>query len=127
MPTILGFCDKILWKQSKFVFPRLQSAAKKKSCDHLINSISKSPVDMTGLSRRSITRATEQLHFELKRSKNAEVQHMIEALKNLCKREDNLVSASHDIWSSIAGRSFMGLNLHVMDVSHEITSLAQTV
>ena len=42
---------------------------------------------------------------------------MIEALKNLCKREDNLVSGSRDVWSSVAGRSFMGFNLHAMDVA----------
>ena len=42
---------------------------------------------------------------------------MIEALKLLCKREDKLASGSHDIWSSVAGRSFMGFNLHIMDVA----------
>ena len=77
----------------------------------------KSPIDMTGLSRRSITKGTEQLHSDMKQEKKSEILSMIEALRRLCKRDDNLVSGSHDIWSSIAARSFLGFNLHVMDVT----------
>ena len=63
---------------------------------YLLTFTVKSPVDMTGLSRRSATRGTEQLHSELKRPKRGEVLCVTEVLKSLCKCEDRLVSASHD-------------------------------
>ena len=72
---------------------------------YLLTSMMKSPIDMTGLSRQSITRGTEELYSDMKKEKVAEVLSIIEALKRVCKREDNLASGSHDIWSSIAARS----------------------
>ena len=86
----------------------------------------KSPVDMTGPSRRSVARGTEQLYSDLKQSKNAEILCMTEALKCLCKREDKLASGSHDTWSSIAARSFLGFNLHVVDVTSKPWKISVT-
>lgn len=84
---------------------------------YLLTSMMKSSIDMTGLSRRSITRGTEQLYSDMKKGKVADISSMIEALRSVCKRKDNLASGSHDIWSSIAARSFLGFTLHVMDVT----------
>ena len=83
----------------------------------LLKSVLKSREDISGISRRSITREVEKLYDEQKELKKLDVQNYIHALKKLCKRPDMLCSVSHDIWSSKASKSYVGLNLHITDVT----------
>ena len=42
---------------------------------------------------------------------------LLDALQNLCGRNYDLCSAAHDSWSSKAAKSYLGFNLHIMDVT----------
>lgn len=77
----------------------------------------KRSLDLTGLSRRSVTRETENLYLDMKANQNQKLNELLNALRTLCKRQDSLVNASHDIWSSLNSKSYLGFNLHVMDVT----------
>ena len=42
---------------------------------------------------------------------------ILNALRDLCGRNHGLCSAAHDSWSSKAAKSYLGFNIHVMDVT----------
>ena len=72
---------------------------------------------MSGLSRQSVTRECEKLYCEKKIDVNLTLSTIVSALTNYCKTNVKLISISHDIWSSVQGKSFMGVTIHAMDIT----------
>ena len=72
---------------------------------------------MSGLSRQSVTRECEKLYCEKKIDVNLTLSTIVSALTNFCKTNVKLISIFHDIWSSVQGKSFMGVTIHAMDIT----------